>query len=52
MKVIKKTVAVILALMLISSSFVCFAANGEKQYYDYDKILLLGDSEATVSTMG
>ena len=47
MKVIKKTVAVILALMLISSSFVCFAANGEKQYYDYDKILLLGDSEAS-----
>lgn len=47
MKNLKGITALILSLVLLSSSFVCFAAEGEKQYYDYDKVLLLGDSEAS-----
>ena len=47
MKAINKAIAVMLALILISSSFVCFAVDGEKQYYNYDKVMLLGDSEAS-----
>ncbi len=47
MKFIKKSMALILALMLLSGTFMCFAAEGAKEYYDYDKILLLGDSEAS-----
>ena len=47
MKIIRKSIAVILALMLLSGTFMCFAADGAKEYYDYDKILLLGDSEAS-----
>lgn len=47
MNIFKKILAVILTLVLVSGTFVCFAADGEKQYYDYDKVLLLGDSEAS-----
>ena len=47
MKTLKRTIAVLLTLVLLSSSFVCFAADNEKQYYNYDKVLLLGDSEAS-----
>ena len=45
MKTMNKAIALLLALVLISGTFVCFAANGEKQYYNYDKVLLLGDSQ-------
>ena len=47
MKIIKKAIAVLLTLALLSGTFVCFAADGEKQYHKYDKYLLLGDSEAS-----
>ena len=47
MKTFKRALAVLLTLVLVSSSFVCFAADGEKQYHKYDKYLLLGDSEAS-----
>ncbi len=47
MKNFKRIVAVLLTLMLVSSSFMCFAVDGEKTYHDYDKVLLLGDSEAS-----
>ncbi len=47
MKTLKRTIAVLLTLVLVSGSFVCFAADNEKQYYNYDKVLLLGDSEAS-----
>lgn len=47
MKNLKRILATVLALVLVSSTFVCFAAEGEKQYYDYDTVLLLGDSEAS-----
>lgn len=47
MKFFRRTIAVILTLVLISGSFICFAADGEKQYHKYDKYLLLGDSEAS-----
>ena len=47
MKAIKKVVAVLLALALLSSTFVCFAADNEKVHYNYNQVLLLGDSEAS-----
>lgn len=47
MKALKRAIAVLLAFVLVSSSLVCFAADGEKQYADYNKVLLLGDSEAS-----
>ena len=47
MKTLRKAIAIILTLLLLSGSFVCFAADGEKQYHKYDKYLLLGDSEAS-----
>lgn len=48
MKTLKRTIAVLLAIMLLSSSFVCFAAdNGEKQYHEYKTSVLLGDSLAS-----
>ena len=47
MKTFKRIVAVILSLMLLSGSFVCLAVDGEKQYHNYGKVLLLGDSEAS-----
>ncbi|MBQ9913801.1 MAG: hypothetical protein IJO73_06205 [Clostridia bacterium] len=47
MKNLKRITALLLSLVLLSGSLVCYAAEGEKQYYDYDKVLLLGDSEAS-----
>ncbi len=47
MKTLKRTIAVLLTLILVSGSFVCFAADGEKQYHKYEKVMLLGDSEAS-----
>ena len=47
MKFMKKFIAVLMALMLLSGSCVCLAADSEKQYHKYDKVLLLGDSEAS-----
>ena len=47
MKAIKRIIAVMLALILVSGSLVCFAADGEKQYHKYNNYLLLGDSEAS-----
>ena len=46
-KFMKKTLAVLLTLVIISGSFVCFAAEDEKQYHKYDKYVLLGDSLAS-----
>ena len=43
----KRITAILISLVIISGSFVCFAATDGKQYYDYDKVLLLGDSEAS-----
>lgn len=45
MKLFKRTVALLLTLVILSGSMMCFAVDGEKQYYNYDKILLLGDSQ-------
>lgn len=50
MKNLKKALAVLLTLVLISGSFMCFALDSEKQYFDYDKVLLLGDSQASGHT--
>lgn len=47
MKTLKRTIAVLLTLILVSSSFVCFAADSEKQYHKYEKSVLLGDSLAS-----
>ena len=47
MKILKTTIAVILTLLLISGSFVCFAADSEKEYHKYEKYVLLGDSIAS-----
>ncbi len=47
MKAFKKIIAVVLTLMLLSGSLSCLALDGEKVYQDYDKVLLLGDSEAS-----
>ena len=47
MKIFKKSIAILLALIIVSGSVVCFAAEGEKQYHDYNKVMLLGDSEAS-----
>lgn len=47
MKFIRKLTAVLLTLVLVSGSFVCFAANNEKQHLNYDQVLLLGDSQAS-----
>ena len=45
MKTLKRTLAVLLTLLLVSSSIVCFAAdNSEKQYHEYKTSVLLGDS--------
>ena len=45
MKTLKRTLAVLLTLLLVSSSLVCFAADsGEKQYHEYKTSVLLGDS--------
>ena len=47
MKLIKKTIALLLTLVIVSGTMVCFAVDSEKQYYDYEKALILGDSEAS-----
>ena len=47
MKAINKIIAILLTLVLISGTFVCFAADGEKQHHEYKKVMLLGDSEAS-----
>ncbi len=47
MKFLKRTIAILLTLMIVSGSFVCFAAENEKQYHKYEKYVLLGDSEAS-----
>ena len=44
---IKRALTVMLTLAILSGSFVCFAADGEKQYHKYDKYVLLGDSLAS-----
>lgn len=47
MKTVNRTIALFIALILVSGSFMCFAANSEKQYHEYEKVMLLGDSEAS-----
>ena len=47
MKFLKRTIAILITLMIVSGSFVCFAAENEKQYHKYEKYVLLGDSEAS-----
>lgn len=47
MKILKKSIAVLIALILVSGSLVCFAADDSKQYHNYEKVLLLGDSQAS-----
>ena len=47
MKNFKRVIAVLLTLVIVSGSFVCFAVDSEKQHYNYEKVLLLGDSEAS-----
>ncbi len=47
MKNFKRITAFLLTLIILSGSFVCFAADSEKQYHNYNKVLLLGDSEAS-----
>lgn len=47
MKNFKRTLAAVLSLLLILSSFAFAASADEKVYYDYDKVLLLGDSESS-----
>lgn len=42
----KKSLAVLLALMLLSGSMICLAAT-EKKHYDYNSYVLLGDSIAS-----
>ena len=44
MKNLKKALAVLLTLVLVSGSFMCFALDSEKQYFDYGTYVLLGDS--------
>ena len=46
-KFMKRSLAVLLVLLLCSGSFVCFAADTEKAYFDYDTYVLLGDSVAS-----
>lgn len=47
MKTLKSILAVILILALMSSLFICATASDEKQYHKYEKVMLLGDSEAS-----
>lgn len=47
MKNLKRTFAVVLSLLLVFSSFAFTASASEKQHFNYDKVLLLGDSEAS-----
>lgn len=45
--IIKKSLAIILALSIVMSLSVCFATGTEKQYDDYGTYVLLGDSVAS-----
>ena len=47
MKAFNKILAVLMTLVIASGSWVCFAVDGEKQYHEYEKVMLLGDSEAS-----
>lgn len=46
-KTFKRILAVILALTVLSGMAVCFAAEKEKEYFDYGTYVLLGDSVAS-----
>lgn len=46
-KTIKKITALALVFALLASLSVCFAADGEKEYFDYGTYVLLGDSVAS-----
>ncbi len=47
MKTFKKAFALLMTLVILSGTFVCFAADSEKQYHKYEKYVLLGDSIAS-----
>lgn len=47
MKIAKRIIALMLTFVLVSGAFMCNAADSEKQYYNYEKVMLLGDSEAS-----
>ncbi len=44
---IKKSIAVLLIITIMSGLFTCFATKYEKKYYDYGSYVLLGDSVAS-----
>ena len=44
---IKRSIAVLLIITLMTSSFTCFSTNYEKKYEDYGSYVLLGDSVAS-----
>lgn len=46
-KFIKKSLAVLLVIIMVSSTSTCFAADYEKKYEDYGSYVLLGDSVAS-----
>ena len=46
-KIVKKALAVLFALTLLSGVFTAFALDSEKEYYDYGTYVLLGDSVAS-----
>ncbi len=47
MKTFKRALAFLMTLVILSGTFVCFAADSEKQYHKYEKYVLLGDSIAS-----
>ena len=47
MKIFNRAIAVLLTLILVSGSFTSLAADREKTYCKYEKVMLLGDSEAS-----
>ncbi|MBQ1995820.1 MAG: hypothetical protein II237_06485, partial [Clostridia bacterium] len=47
MKNLKKILAVTLSLIVAFSSLILTVNASEKQYFNYNKVLLLGDSEAS-----
>ncbi len=46
-KTLRRVLAVILTLTILSGMAVCFAAEKEKEYFDYGTYVLLGDSVAS-----
>ncbi|MBO5936067.1 MAG: hypothetical protein J6Q79_00460 [Clostridia bacterium] len=46
-KIMKSTVSLMLVIAMVSSFCLCFASAEEKQYDNYEKVMLLGDSEAS-----